>query len=435
MRIRLAILSLLLVAAAALGAWHAQSTIPRSLVLASGGIEGAHHTDASNYARILKRDGITVVERTTAGSGENVALLNDPVSGVDVAFVQGGVASPEKSDDLLMIAAIRYEPIWVFYRGTETLRRLEDLRYKRIGIGNPRNGAHVIVEPMLEASNVTVANSTLVSIPGREGLRALQDGTLDATIMIGDARAPMIWQALHDDRLHLMSMEDAPAYARRLSFLSVVTLPAGTIDMRYRRIPESDVTLVATKAMLAVRSDFPSALVAPLFDAARELHGRQGFFEAAQEFPNTAHVDLPVSAEAERHSRFGASLLHRHLPFWLATLLERLIVVVLPVVVIVVPLVNLLPRILLWRMRSRIYRWYGQLKLLERDVEIRRGNLPVDAWLAELERIEHAAVRIRTAASMASEAYTLREHINLVRSTILARARQEEGRVATPSSA
>ncbi len=423
LRIRLLVLSLILVAVATFGVWHAQSTIPRSIVLASGVADGSYHLDAANYARILKRDGITIVERMTGGAGENANLLRDPKSGVDVALMEGGVVPPDARSGLVMLAAIRYEPVWVFYRGPEELRRLEDLRYKRISVGNAGNGGRVIVEPMLTASNVTVANSKLVSMSNLQALRSLQDGTLDVAIMVGAARSPVIWQALHEERVRLMSMEDADAYSRRYPFLTKVTLPAGTVDMSFRRIPPQDVTMVATKAMLVARDTFPSVLVAPLFDAARELHAQHGYFEAADEFPSVAPVDLPVSEDAERHHRFGANFLHRHLPFWLATLLQRLIVVVLPLLVIVVPLVNFLPRLLHWRARSRIYRWYGDLKLLERDVERRQGELPVQEWLAHLDRIERAARRIRTSASVASEAYTLREHIKLVREAVEARVK------------
>ncbi|MFO1415043.1 MAG: TAXI family TRAP transporter solute-binding subunit [Burkholderiales bacterium] len=426
LRLRLLILSLALVAAAAFGVWHAQSKIPRSFVLASGVVDGSYHADAAAYARVLQRDGITVVERMTRGAGENAELLRDPKSGVQVAFLEGGVVPPDARDGIVMVAALRYEPVWVFYRGDETPHRLEDLRYKRIAMGNAGNGGRVIVGPMLEASNVTIANSKLVSMPSAAALKALQQGTIDVAIMVGATRSPVIWQALHDENVKLMSMDDAEPYARRFPFLTRLTLPAGTIDMSYRRIPAHDTTLVATKAMLAARSDFPGVLIAPLYDAARDLHSQQGFFEAAKEFPNTTPLDLPVSEDAGRHERFGASFLHRHLPFWLATLLEQLIVVVLPLLVVVVPLVNLLPRLLHWRARSRIYRWYGELKLLERDVERRQGKLPVESWLAHLERIERAAVRIRTSASVASEAYTLREHINLVRDAIGRRARQQD---------
>ena len=421
-RIRLTLLTVALVAVCVLGVWYAQSTIPRRIVLASGVKDGSYHIDAANYAQLLQRDGITVVERMTAGAGENAALLRDPKSGVQLAFMEGGVVPPGAQSGLVMIAALRYEPVWVFYRGDATLSRLDELRYKRIAIGNAGNGGRVIVEPMLEASNVTSSNSQLLAKPSLDALRALQQGTIDAAIMVGATRSPIIWQALHDEKLKLMSLQDAEAYARRYPFLTKVTLPAGTIDMSYRRIPAHDVTLVATKAMLVARNEFPSVLVAPIFEAARDLHEQQGYFEAAQQFPSTAPVDLPVSDDADRHNRFGPSFLHRHLPFWVATLAERLIVVVLPVLVVLVPVINFLPQIVRWRVRSRIYRWYGELKLLERDVEERQGPLPIDKWLADLDRIERAVARIKTPASFASESYTLREHVALVRHAVELRA-------------
>jgi TRAP-type uncharacterized transport system substrate-binding protein len=421
-RIRLGIFAVMLVAVAALGVWYLESTIPRRIVMASGFKDGSYHIDAQRYTELLARQGVTVVERMTGGAGDNAILLLDPKSGVDVAFMEGGVVAQSQRDKVVMLASLRYEPVWVFYRGGEVLTRLEDLRYKRIAVGTPGNGGRLIVLPLLEASNVTHSNTKLLPLGGVGALRALQDGAVDASIFVGATRSPIIWQALHDETLKLMSFADADAYARRFSYLTPLTLPAGTIDMSYRRIPPQPVRLIATKAMLIARDDLPSPLVDLLLEAARELHSEQGFFEAAREFPGTAPVDLPVSANADRHLRFGQSFLHRYLPFWVATFVERLIVVVLPLLVIFVPLINFLPQILRWRVRSRIYRWYGELKLLERDVESRTGMLPIEKWLADLERIERAVENIKTPASFASESYTLREHIELVRRSVLAKA-------------
>jgi len=281
---------------------------------------------------------------------------------------------------------------------------------------------------LLQATNVTPANSRLVPLGGTEALRALQSGDVDAAIFVGSTTSPIIWQALHDDSLKLMSLEDSDAYTRRFTYLTRLTLPAGAIDLSYRRIPPQPVTLVATKTMLVARDDLPSPLVDLLLDAARELHSKQGYFETAREFPSTSPVDIPVSADADRHLRFGASLLHRYLPFWIATLSERLVVVVLPLLVIFIPLINFMPQLVRWRVRSRIYRWYGELKLLERDVERRTGTLPIERWLADLDRIERAAEHIKTPASFASESYTLREHIGLVRRAVMEKAR---GAIAT----
>lgn len=171
------------------------------------------------------------------------------------------------------------------------------------------------------------------------------------------------------------------------------------------------------------RDDLHPALVNLLIDAAREIHGRQGYFEVAGEFPGIAQVDdIPISPYADQHRRFGPSFLYRYLPFWLATYAERALILIIPLVVILIPLTNLLPQLLRWRVRSRIYRWYGELALLERDVATHQGTLPIEKWLQDLGRVEHAVERIHAPASFASEAYTLREHIGLVRRTVLAKA-------------
>ncbi len=423
-RRRLAVLATALIVAAALGVWwYLQATIPRRIVLASGVKDASYHIDAQRYAELLKREGVTVVERMTGGAGDNAALLVDPKAGVDVAFMEGGVVAEAQRDKIVMLASIRYEPVWVFYRGDESLTRLDELRYKRLAVGRPGNGGRLIVEPLLQATNVTASNTRLLPLGGLEALRALQSGNVDAAIFVGATRSPIIWQALHDESLKLMSLADSDAYARRFPYLTPLKLPAGTIDLSYRRIPPQSVALVATKAMLVAREDLPSPLVDLLLDAARELHSTQDYFEAAREFPSTLPVDLPVSVDADRHLRFGPSFLHRYLPFWIATLTERLVVVVLPLLVIFVPVINFMPQLVRWRVRSRIYRWYGELKLLERDIDGRKGTLPIEKWLADLDRIQRAAEHIKTPASFASESYTLREHIGFVRRAVLEKAR------------
>jgi len=178
--------------------------------------------------------------------------------------------------------------------------------------------------------------------------------------------------------------------------------------------------------MLVARDDLSPAITNLLLDAAHELHSQQGYFAGLGEFPNTAPVDLPVSADASGHLRFGPSFLHRYLPFFVATYLEQLIVLLVPLLVVLVPMTNLLPQVFRWRVRSRIYRLYGELKLLEGEISSRTGTLPTEQWVARLDRIEQAAVRMGTPVSYASEAYTLREHIALVRRIVLQKAADQE---------
>jgi hypothetical protein len=300
-----------------------------------------------------------------------------------------------------------------------------ELKHKRIAVGAPGSGARAFALPLLAANGVDASNTTLVPIVNMEAVTALQHGDVDAILLVGHPKVAAIWKALLDPGIKLMNFARADAYARRFPYITKLTLPAGTIDFGLG-IPAEDVRLIGTEAMLAAREELSPAIVNLLVEAAREIHGGQGYFEASDEFPNVGRVDIPVSTDAARRFRQGPSFLQRYLPFFVATYVERLIILLVPLLVVLVPLFNFLPQVLRWRVRSRVYRWYGELALLERDVAARTGTPPIERWLADLNRIESAAARIRMPASYASEAYTLREHIGLVRRAVLARMPADE---------
>jgi hypothetical protein len=335
--------------------------------------------------------------------------------------MQGGIVAPGEAADVQMLAALYYEPLWVFYRAPRSLSQLHELQGMRIAAGAEGSGTRALVMPLLAFNSVLPENSTLLTVGGDSAIRALQKGEVDAVLLVGGAQTPLIENALRDPAIRLLSFSRADAYTRRFPYITRLTLAAGTVDLA-RDIPQEDVVLIGTKAMLVARAGLHPALVNLLLDATGEVHAKQGYFEGAGEFPSIAPVDFPVSADAERHKRFGPNYMHRLLPFWVATFVERFVILVLPLLVVLVPVARYFPDFLRWRVRSRVYRWYGELTLLERDVATRKAPLPIEKWLADLDRIEHAVEGIRTPASFASEAYTLREHIGLVRRAVLAKA-------------
>jgi TRAP-type uncharacterized transport system substrate-binding protein len=397
-----------------------QTAPPRRIVLASGLEDGLLHEHAKRYIEILARSGVTVEERITNGPGDNLQLLQDPHSGVDIGFTQGGIAKFPEANSVIMLASLYYVPMWIFYRSTDTLSQVNELRNRRVAVGVSGSGARSLGDAMFGLNGLTSDNVTMQPLSNVAALQALRSGEVDAAIFVDGAENHAVWTALHDPTLKLLSYSRAEAYHRRLNFISKLTLPPGVIDLA-NNIPESEVELIGTKEMLAARDGFHPALVHLLVDAAREIHGKQGLFEEAGEFPGTAQVDLRVSTDADQHKRFGRSFLYRYLPFWVATLAERAVVILLPLAAVLFPLFHYLPQLRRWRVRSRVYRWYGELALLERDVAARTGALPTEKWLTDLERIERAVARIHTPAGFASEAYTLREHIALVRRAITAR--------------
>lgn len=420
-RLSVALLIFLLIVAVFWAAAHfLKPAPPRHIVLASGPEDSLLHEYAQRYAEILAQAGVTVEERITHGAGENLQLLEDPHSGVDIGFSQGGIAKFPEANDVVMLASLYYVPMWIFYRGNDTLAHVNELRNRRVAIGVEGSGTRSLAEALFAVNGLTSDSVTVLPLSNTAALRELKSGEIDAAVFVDRAKNPIIWAALHDPDLKLLSYGHAEAYPRLLPYITKLTLPSGVVDLAHD-IPEKDVALIGTKEMLVARDGLHPALVALLLDAAREVHGTQSFFEEAADFPGTTRVDLRVSADADRHKRFGPSLLYQYLPFWLAVLAERAIIIFLPLAAILFPVFNYLPQFLRWRVRSRIYRWYGELALLERDVTTRTGALPAEKWLTDLDRVERAVARLRTPAAFASEAYTLREHVSLVRSAVMAR--------------
>jgi hypothetical protein len=185
-----------------------------------------------------------------------------------------------------------------------------------------------------------------------------------------------------------------------------------------RNVPPQDTLLVAPMATLVAREDFHPALVDLLLQAAAEVHGPPGMFNRAGEFPNSQQVDFPLSREAQRFYSSGTRFLHRYLPFWAATLVDRLIVLLIPVFALLIPAMKILPSLYAWRVRSRVYKWYGELKFLERELDSDPASRPRTEWLQRLDALESRVNRVKTPNAYAHELYILKEHINLVRRSV-----------------
>jgi TRAP-type uncharacterized transport system substrate-binding protein len=410
---------LLAVGLVALAYWMLDPNPPRRVVLATGVQQGAYAEFGQRYAERLKQHGIAVELRNTQGAAENLALLRDPSSNVQIGFVQGGASeAPDGQSTLQSLGSMFYEPVWLFYRTDSaqrllkkpTLDSLSQLEGWRVNIGAAGSGVPHLATRLLEANRIDAASIALSQQPVTPAVIELLESRLDALVLASAPESAMVQMLLQTPGIALFDFAQADAYTRRFGFLSAVTLPRGVVDLA-RDMPAADVRMVAPTATLVVRDDLHPALAQLFVQAAREVHGDSGWFQRKGDFPNARDGERALAPEAERFYRSGVPWLQRFLPFWLANLVDRMWLAMLSIVAVLLPLSRIVPPIVELRIRSRVFRWYAQLRQIESDVRTR----PPKELLDGLDAIEDKVNAIQVPLSYTDELYALKSHIQMVR--------------------
>jgi len=401
-------------------------TPPRTVVMATGSEQGAYAEFGKRYVAELARFGIKVELRSTAGAAENRRLLRDSNSGVDIAFMQSGAGDAIFATDedksgrpLVSLGNLFLEPVWLFYR-TEaaqrtvkdgTLDRLPQVVPMTLNIGERGSGAANLLDKLLNANKIDPAQMNLQRLAPTPAVIALLGGELDALVFVSSPESAFVRMLVQTPGIQLLEFPQAEAYARRFEFLTSVTMPRGTVDLQ--DVPPADVRLVAATASMVTTEGFHPALIQLFVQAARRIHGESSWFGPKGEFPNGAAGEFPLAKEAERFYREGPPFLQRYLPFWLANLIERMWVVLASIIVILIPLSRIVPPLYEFRIRSRVFRWYRQLREIE-DASA-QSNVNARELLPRLDDLEHRVEKISVPLSYTEELYALRSHIDLVR--------------------
>ncbi len=395
---------------------------PDRLVMATGNEQGAYYLFAQKIRHELARHGIELQVRATSGSIENLQQL---VRGeAEVAFVQGGTGSDFQAADLESLGSLFFEPLWVLYRGNAPLRRVGQLRGKRLALGAERSGTRALALTLLRDNEIAPA---AVPLGDTEAAAALERGELDAMFLVASEQSPLLHRMLLNPGVHTMDFERAAAYTRRHDFLSKVTLPQGTVDLA-RNIPQRDTALLAAAANLVARPDLHPALVDLLLQAAQAVVGKRGWFEQSGQFPAPEFLEFPIDRDAQRFYRYGPPFLQRVLPFWAATLVDRMKVMLVPLLALLIPLVKLMPPVYRWRMRARVFRWYRQLRSVDLAARKARRGEDYAGLLSELAHLEQDVNQVSVPLSFADELYDLQLHLSLVRERLeRSRAAAEAG--------
>ena len=394
------------------------SAPPHTLTISSGPKGSNFESIAQRYSKILARNGIRLTVLPSQGSLENLERMTDPKSHVDIALVQSGVtANSDADDDLESLGGMFYQPLLIFYRSPKPLQRLSELTSQRIAIGAEGSGTRFLALALLKANGIEPGGmTTLTELEGEAARTALLHKQVDAIILTGDsASSSTLRELVHTDGIRLFEFPQADAYVRRFPYLSKLTLPAGAFDLG-ENLPPDNMSLLAPTVELVAHSNLHPALIDLLIEAATQVHGRASLLQTAGQFPNPSIHTFPMSSEAARYYKEGdRSFIYRYLPFWLASLVSRLLIVIVPLFVVIVPSLRYLPLLYRWRIDSRIHHRYGELMELERQTletlpDERRKEL-----LDRLAAIEKSVISRKMPGSHAEQVYILREHIDFVR--------------------
>jgi TRAP-type uncharacterized transport system substrate-binding protein len=396
--------------------WFVHSAPPRTLTITSGPAGSPFEHNAEKYRDILARNGVALKILPSQGSLENLQRLEDPASPVDIGFVQSGIADGTNSQNLVSLGSISYEPLLVFYRNATPVTILSGLAGKRIAIGPTGSGTHSLALTLLLTNGVVAGGTTqLLDMAAEDSAKALLAGTVDVVFMMSDSASSQTMRTLmRAPGIQLMSFEQADAYTRRFNYLNKLRLPEGSIDFG-RNLPAQDVWLIGPTVELVARPELNAAMSDLLLEAAQEVHGNASMFQNQNEFPKPLEHEFKISADASRYYKSGKKFLYRELPFWIASLTNRLLVVFIPMMLVLIPGLRLIPALYKWRIRLRIYRWYRMLLLLERELATELTPSLLAEVNQRLDEIERKVKRMKVPASFADAFYGLRGHIDYVR--------------------
>jgi len=396
---------------------------PRTIVMATGAEGGANYELGIRYREILAKAGVKVQLLPTTGSMENLMQLRDPRSGVDVGFVQAGTTTRKVSPGLESLGTIFYEPLWLFIR-SEIGNDIQALRERRVSIGPEGSGGRALALDLAKRTKVDTIVGEFLNLPPVAAAEKLTAGEIDAAFIVTGWESPVVQRLLNAREIELGSFKRGDALAALYPFLTKLVLPAGIADLLANR-PPADVMLLAPKASLAVRAELHSAIQHLLLTAAVQIHSPPGIFQRAGQFPAAEAIDLPLSDEAQRFYKSGRPFLEEHLPFWVATLVERFLVVFLPIAILIYPVFKFLPKMYDWVMQSRIMRLYDEMRSIESAMNAQASGGDIIALNTKLDQLDERANSLRLPNNYSSMLYTLRSHLNLVRARLAARRDQK----------
>ncbi len=415
--------ALLVVALMVLAYKYARPAAPSQVVMSTGSAGGAYENFAQRYAKALAEEGITLKLQPSNGAVENLARLLDPKSDVDIAFIQGGIADREKMQDgtLMSLGSLFYEPLWLFYRPQsfpKPLNSLAQLTGKRVAVGATGSGTRTLVSDLLAVHGLNAKTATLSELAAPISAEQLMADDLDAAFFVGAVNSPLLQTLFRESKLAVADLTLAETYSRLQPHLSMVSLPPGVIDVE-KMIPATTVRTVAATSSLVVREDLHPSVIFLLLREAKKIHNPGGVLSKANEFPSiTLQQDFPIAADAERFAKEGTPFLYRYLPFKVANFASRALIFMVPLLALLLPLTDWLPKLYGMRIKARLFKHYREMKRIDEEVRNAASAAALDTAERELDELDAAVGRLAIPNGYSNDQFGIRDDMDLVRTRV-----------------
>lgn len=384
----------------------------KEITIATGAKDGEYYKTALIYKDLLEKQKVKVNIVTSNGSIENIKLLNDKK--VDIAFVQNGISQENNQNNLKAIASIYYEPLWVFYKNQNyTMDYIIQLISKKISVGNEGSGTKDLVLKILNDNGINAENSELLNHTTQESKDLLLKGEIDAMFIVSSPNSKIVKELLENPNINLFSFKRAKAYSRKYTFLESITLYEGTMDL-YKNLPNEDINLLTTTANLIVREGLSDELIRLILKEIKNVHNKKELFESANQFPNINNLTIEINEDANRYFTYGDTWLEKIFPYWIASNIDRLKILLIPLITLMIPLSKGFFPLYRWSIRSKIYKWYEELQKIDLKMENANNN-EIQKYLEDIITLKKEIKNeTKVPLSYMGEYYDLIMHLELI---------------------
>lgn len=407
---------LLIIGAFYFTAQFIQPSPKKEITIATGAKDGNYYKTALIYKNLLEKDNVKVNILTSEGSIDNIKILKE--NKADVAFIQNGTITSADTSNIKSLASIYYEPLWVFYRNEGyTVDYMIQFISKKIAVGTIGSGTKDLADKLLKDNGINEQNSTILNYNTKEAKDKLQKGEIDVIFIVSSHNSEVVKELLADPKINLFSFKRARAYSRKYTFLEALDLYEGTIDL-YKNLPDENINLLATTANLVVHKDFSEELKRILLKKVVEVHNKKDLFAKAGQFPNIDNMKLDLDKEAKRYFEYGDTFLEKIFPYWIASNIDRLKILLIPLLTLMFPLFKGLFPLYNWSMRSKIYRWYEEIQKIDKETDKAKKE-ELQSYFSRVEQLrEEISKETKVPLSFMGEYYNLQLHLDHIKNKI-----------------